>query len=245
MLLTAPLKGLSSKFETPLLCYEVSCKNATIYNVLTDVNVSVNALVSEMPDSLSEAIAIGIQCFNYSGDLVRIEIQRAGCVVTIDGKIARQTYRFDGVRVEKQDMRVRVEVPSSPIEGSSGIVMWIMCVTHPLKNGPRVDFITFSIVSGSYLTKPHGIVGQFWKIGSSAQKTKDAEISYALTLAPNTNREKRFEAALANRDWKGENVTCFYAGDGDGYPVIDGSASDYVTDSLFNTEFKFNKFRLK
>ncbi len=61
---------------------------------------------------------------------------------------------------------------------------------------------------------------------------------------------RSFLGNLVPRTWDGSNEACIYVGNGQGGPsgekallgsVIEGSYTDYITDSLFDTTFEYDR----
>ena len=47
---------------------------------------------------------------------------------------------------------------------------------------------------------------------------------------------------FVHRSWRSRRKMCFFAGDRQGGPVIQGSYTDYEVDYIFSTQYRFSKF---
>ena len=95
----------------------------------------------------------------------------------------------------------------------------------------------------------HSSLGQFWNIPVMIERITDLEHSeppqfprYDVTLRRD-GRTHSFEAFLYDLTWDHDPRPCLYAGDGQGYPAIEGNYLEYRVNSLFSTEFKYSVFR--
>ena len=48
---------------------------------------------------------------------------------------------------------------------------------------------------------------------------------------------------FTHRSWSQSREMCFYAGDRQGFPVIQGEFKDYEMEGLFATEYIFSRFK--
>ena len=73
---------------------------------------------------------------------------------------------------------------------------------------------------------------------------------YSVTVSYPSAPERTFVAEYDERDWF-DNRPCLYAGNSNGGSirevcssdsVIEGTASSYVVEDLFNTDFEFSKY---
>ena len=103
------------------------------------------------------------------------------------------------------------------------------------------------------------LTGQFWNIplkiepyvGQYGERLVDLmDRFYSLTVSYPNAAERTFVAKYDERDWF-DNRPCLYAGDSDGGrvsevptsdSVIEGTASSYVVQDLFSTDFEFSKY---
>ena len=103
------------------------------------------------------------------------------------------------------------------------------------------------------------LTGQFWNIpltiapyvgpyGDGIAQLSDK--IYSITASYPGAPERTFIADYGKRDWL-DNRPCLYAGNRNGGPiwevkgsssVIEGKASDYKVDGLFDTDFQFSKY---
>ena len=107
-------------------------------------------------------------------------------------------------------------------------------------------------------------VGQFWNIpitispitSSTTPLTSNSlPPPYILTLSPpSPTPQRQFIGRLYYNTWDKRGSECFYAGSGQGGPlgelespqlrdsVIEGTYTDYIVSSLFETEFEYSRF---
>ena len=103
------------------------------------------------------------------------------------------------------------------------------------------------------------LTGQFWNIplkiepyvGQYGERRVDImDRFYSVTVSYPNTPERTFIAEYDERDWF-DNRPCLYAGNGDGGhtsevpgldSVIEGTASSYVVQDLFSTDFEFSKY---
>ena len=53
---------------------------------------------------------------------------------------------------------------------------------------------------------------------------------------------QRFDG-FVRRSWSHSREMCFYAGDRQGYPVLQGEYGDYEVETMFGTEYPFSRFK--
>ena len=139
------------------LCFEVHGKSNTIFNLISDSCVSVNAHFVAIGE-LNVIGAIGIRAQDNIGGCQNIMVNLDRCTLsTRSGDVLYVTNAFNinGIYGRKvQSNRVRISVPNC---GGLRLVMWVTCETTPL------NMITFRITRGNDLTPTsHGLLGKLF-----------------------------------------------------------------------------------
>lgn len=93
--------------------------------------------------------------------------------------------------------------------------------------------------------------GQFWNVPVAISSTPSGQF-FVDVNSPQASNHRRFPARRYSMTWDHHHKTCYYAGNSQGGPeasrnqnesVIEGSYTDYQTGGLFDTQFKFEKFK--
>lgn len=129
-LFTVPLHTNSSMQHQQFLCYEIYGSSGSIFNLISDRCVSVNAQYTAMnnPEDGNIIAGLGIVAVNNAGQCVGVTVGVANqCVPQVRvGSAEQETVSFSshGVTVTKRRERVRVSVPNCE---NVQLVMWIVC----------------------------------------------------------------------------------------------------------------------
>lgn len=93
------------------------------------------------------------------------------------------------------------------------------------------------------------VLGQFWNIPIIPIKIN--EDTYIEMYAPGHAKYRLIPAVFNDLVWDHSNDGCYYVGDSQGGPeksrdsiqsVIEGDYTQYVTNELFNTSFRYKRF---
>ena len=158
-LFTVPLLTNSSLSQS--LCYEIYGSAGTIFNLISDRCVSVNAhytAMSTVPENGTTIItSVGIMAVDNAGQCIGVTIAAANqCMPVIAMGSATQmltgTYSRQGVTVRRSLQRVRVSVPNCE---NVQLVMWAICEGEGAQQQIRV-----MITRGLNLRPTsHGLIG--------------------------------------------------------------------------------------
>ena len=136
------------------LCYEVYGSADTIFNLISDRCVSVNALYSSMadPEDGNMITSVGMLAVDNTGQCIGVTVSSDGVTIITIGSSTQQLtglYSRHGVSVSRRLHRVRVSVPNCD---RVQLVMWLV------SEGDQQLKIT--ITRGLNLTpKSHGLIG--------------------------------------------------------------------------------------
>ena len=153
-LFVVPLHTNSSSAHYAL-CYEVYGSAGTIFNLISDRCVSVNALYSPMadPEDGNMITSVGILAVDNTGQCVGVTVSASGGTNITIGSTTQQLtglYSRHGVSVSRRLQRVRVSLPNCE---SVQLVMWLV------SEGDQQLRIT--ITRGLNLRPTsHGLIGQ-------------------------------------------------------------------------------------
>ena len=93
--------------------------------------------------------------------------------------------------------------------------------------------------------------GQFWNV-PVILKRNPTELEFGGFLLPTFNvtiqnggtATRSFTARRFDATWDAEDKPCLYAGDGQAGPdILEGNYLDYQVEDMFDTDFRFSKFR--
>ena len=135
------------------MCYEVHGEAGEFFNLVSDHDMSVNALFTALPSdtSLNRMSEIGIYAVDTAGDCVKIKIDIDGCTSYLGDDILNSTYQLNGIYIRPYPNRWRVSVPNG---GSTQVVMYIFCDSDP-------EMLRFHIARGNNLAPTsHGLLGK-------------------------------------------------------------------------------------
>ena len=139
------------------LCFEVHGKSNTIFNLISDSCVSVNAHFVAIGE-LNVIGAIGIRAQDNTGECHNIKVDVDGCALSTgsgDAMTSTNMFSINGISARKsqiQSNRVRISVPNC---SGLRLVMWVTCEITPL------NMITFRIIRGTDLAPTsHGLLGK-------------------------------------------------------------------------------------
>lgn len=147
------------------LCYEVHGEAGRIFNLVNDFCTLVNAhYVQPFPGvDINVIDSVAIQAIDTANVCHKIEMNVAGCSVSVDGVPLTMMYDSNGITVRRYSNRVRVSVPNCE---KTVVVMWMVCESGALPDPvTRVDrpteLIKFVVARGLSLTQfAHGLLGK-------------------------------------------------------------------------------------
>ena len=93
--------------------------------------------------------------------------------------------------------------------------------------------------------------GQFWNIPLVVSTSASGQV-FVDVNSPSADNHRHIPARKYSMTWDHHHKTCYYAGNSQGGPeasrdpeesVIEGVFTDYETRGLFDTGFKFEKFK--
>jgi predicted secreted protein len=253
-------KELTDQYGELSLCYEVHGRANSVFNLISDICVCVNAHYAPMiiPSNGNIINQIGVVAEDSTGQCQRIQVNLTECAASVNG-VSVTSYNQNGISVIRRSgfkfPRVRISVPNCE---NIDLVMWVVCEER--SGQPMIKFV---VARGHNLTPTsHGLIGQFWNIDVSAEKytvTEEDRISpsdthFAITVRPPSGSVRRFFADIHPETWDLENRHCLYAGSGQGGrtyevpslpdTVIEGRYSYYKTDDsdLFQCAYRYSRF---
>ena len=144
------------------LCYEVRGHADTVFNLVSDKCVNVNAYYSSMKEPTDGNVIsqIAMRAASNSDQCYNIHVARNGCIASMSSQSSnledfiRVEDRFssDGISIRKYAERVRITVPNCE---NVMLVMWVICET---RNDQAM--IKFVIARGIALRQTsHGLIG--------------------------------------------------------------------------------------
>lgn len=125
-----PLNTNITSLQGTSLCYEIYGSAGSVFNLISDRCVTVNALYASMNNAEDGNIirSIGILAVDNLGRCVRVTISLDNqCVPVLRvGSIEQQVSSYDshGVIIDRRQQRVRVSVPNCE---NVQLVMWLSC----------------------------------------------------------------------------------------------------------------------
>ena len=257
--------------KTESMCYEVHGEAGKYFNLISDTCTSVNALFTAMPDNprMNRMSVIGIYAVTSSvqhNDCAQIQINLDNCQASLNGRPIDLMDEIDDIRIRKFNNHIwRVTVPNCE---RLSTVMWVTCDGNALRfrtargsnltptshgllgkslNSTNVVLHIFSIMLTVLPFLP--IIAQFWNIPITI--VDEANKTYIRIYSPEHPKYRFIPAFEYNLTWDHTPMTCYYVGNSVGGPelshdllesVIEGSQSQYVTGSLFETTFDFGMF---
>ena len=141
------------------LCYEVHGRANAVFNLISDVCVSVNAHYTPMIEASKGNVInqIGILAEDNNGQCQSIEVNLTGCAASVNG-VGVTNYDQDGIHVIRRSQsqtfpRVRVSVPNC---NNHEVVMWVVC-----EQRQGQSMIKFVVARGHNLSPTsHGLIGE-------------------------------------------------------------------------------------
>jgi uncharacterized protein YegL len=246
--------------KTVSLCYQVHGEEEKFYNLVSDDCLSVNAHVTQpVPGVKSHVIdKIGIRAIgNNATYCYDIGIARENCSVTVNGNPISVNEKFteEGIEVFNDRMIarnpnvIRISVPNC---GRALVdAIQITCTEYNMRISRTetvpVKVLELTTTRGiSPIEAAHGLVGQFWgrfMLGRSQSPLPSPRQRYdkAVMIFHDTTLQ-RFDG-FVRRSWSHSREMCFYAGDRQGYPVLQGEYGDYELETMFGTEYRFSRFK--
>ena len=135
------------------LCYEIHGSNDSIYNLVSDTCVSINAEYIPGNTSIINNVGrIGVLAVDDNGDCQRITIDVMQCTGTVGSTEVTQGSPYDiaGIRVRKGGRYFRIAVPNCERQD---LVSWVIC--------EQSNMLKFVITRGFNLQPTsHGLVGK-------------------------------------------------------------------------------------
>jgi hypothetical protein len=249
-----------SDHKTVSLCYQVHGEEEKFYNLVTDDCLSVNAHVTQPVSGVKSHVIdkIGIRAIgNNATYCYDIGIARENCAVTVNGNPISVNEKFtaEGIEVFNDRMIarkpnvIRISVPNC---GRALVdAMQITCTEYNMRvsrtETEPVEVLELTTTRGiSPIEAAHGLVGQFWgrfMLGRSQSPLPSPRQRYdkAVMIFHDATLQ-RFDG-FVRRSWSHSREMCFYAGDRQGYPVLQGEYGDYEVETMFGTEYPFSRFK--
>ena len=215
---------------------------------------------------------IGIRAIGINGTCSDITIERKNCAVSVNRHpLSINTYfEKDGVKVfhnkliAREPNVIHISVPNC---GRTLVdVINITCTEYTMRNSlTPTEVLELTTTRGLYpIVAAEGLLGmqdltfdafitlilflfsgQFWgrsAVGQSRSPPTPPEPHYNKGLIIfHQTLLKRFSGFIS-RSWS-HKANCFYAGDNQGYPVIQGEYGDYEMEDLFSAGYQFSRFK--
>ena len=146
------------------LCYEVRAEQGAVYNLVSDMCVTVNAHYAQVRpnERLNIIDAIYVRAVDSEGNCHNIAVNLDQCMPSVNLSEV-QMLNINGIYVRKIRNRVRIAVPNCR---EQDLVMWVFCQNNVLQSTivPDTTFnaemIRFVISRGFSLQESsHGILG--------------------------------------------------------------------------------------
>ena len=134
------------------LCYEIHGDNGSIYNLVSDTCVSINAEYMDRGNDTNFVSRVGVLAVDTDGVCQRITIDVMNCMGMVGSTEVTQNNPYDsaGIRVRKGRNYFRIAVPNCERQD---LVSWVICESS--------DMLKFVITRGFNLQPTsHGLVGK-------------------------------------------------------------------------------------
>ena len=130
-LITVPLRMPhfpENRMRKVCLCYELHGVAGSIYNLVSDTCLTVNAEYKQLTRPLQQynvISSIGVLATDNSGQCIRIMVTtELGCSATVNGRPIGLQYSNNGITIQKMSKAFKISVPNCEM---MDIVMWTMC----------------------------------------------------------------------------------------------------------------------
>ena len=145
--------------EITSLCYEIHGKEDTIFNLISDGCVQVNANYSAMniPANGNIISDVGVFAYDNAGGCINILVDVNDCIPVVNGvPYADTAYNANGVTARRRNNRARITVPNCNNDRDfDDLVFWVVC-----QNIEGQRMIKFQVLRGSGLIPDsHGLLG--------------------------------------------------------------------------------------
>jgi hypothetical protein len=246
LLITEESRELFDGADSIPLCYQVHGRPTRYFSLLSDACVSLNAKYDRQRGHISETVItqVGILGIDENQTCIHIEVNAVGCQVKVDNESLNGNYRQNGVIVSKVSYGVRIILPNCEFRD---VGITVRCSRLPSNGQERLELSLSRMLN--FRSTSHGLIGQFWNIPAMIEELSDPGY-FGFTRLPRYKvtmrrggRVHSFTAHYYGLTWDREDSPCLYAGDGQGYPVIEGSYLDYRVQGLFSTAYKYSAFR--
>jgi hypothetical protein len=246
LLITEESRELFDGADSIPLCYQVHGRPTRYFSLLSDACVSLNAKYDRQRGHISETVItqVGILGIDENQTCIHIEVNAVGCQVKVDNESLNGNYRQNGVIVSKVSYGVRIILPNCEFRD---VGITVRCSRLPSNGQERLELSLSRMLN--FRSTSHGLIGQFWNIPAMIEELSDPGY-FGFTRLPRYKvtmrrggRVHSFTAYYYELTWDREYSPCLYAGDGQGYPVIEGSYLEYRVDGLFSTAYKYSAFR--
>ena len=151
-------KELTDQYGELSLCYEVHGRANSVFNLISDICVCVNAHYSPMiiPSDGNIINQIGVVAEDSTGQCQRIQVNLTECAASVNG-VSVTSYNQNGISVIRRSgfkfPRVRISVPNCE---NIDLVMWVVCEER--SGQPMIKFV---VARGHNLTPTsHGLIGR-------------------------------------------------------------------------------------
>ena len=133
------------------LCYEIHGDAGSIYNLVSDTCVSINAEYMGTTNDINNVTRVGVFAVDTDGVCQSITIDVTNCTGTVGSTevTSNNPYNSAGIRVRKGRRYFRIAVPNCERQD---LVSWVICESS--------DMLKFVITRGFNLQPTsHGLVG--------------------------------------------------------------------------------------
>lgn len=251
--LTAPLL-LDEEIQNELgrnnisLCYQVHGRPRKFFSLISDACVSVNVRYRRQTGSPSAMYVsdVGIIGIDDNDTCVRVELNANGCTAKVNDEILLTSYELNGLSVTKLTDGVRMSLPNCEFRD---IIITALC--RPLTTTAQTSLELSLSRMLNFRATSHGLLGQFWNV--PVMLTQWAVNStyggfflptYNVTVQNGGRATRTFTAYLHEATWDADAEPCLYSGDGQAGPsILEGNYLDYQVTGVFDTNFRFSRFR--
>ena len=154
-LMTVPilLNSTNEAFKDPSLCLQFHGLHNTVFNLISDSCLTVNAKYKTVEDGLNIVSELGLVAVGNNNTCHRLRVDIDGCRTWMDGELINGRKLDDGIEVINSRNRSRISVPNCD---NVDLVMWVVC-----QHIDGVDMLKYVITRGLNLRPTsHGILGE-------------------------------------------------------------------------------------
>ena len=163
-LLTVPIyvhEAPGSKFRKAALCYEIRGHSNAIYNLVSDMCVSINGEFVQMPaprQHLNALGSVGMVAIDNAGQCLSLIVRHDGdCVASVNGQPVQTSYNRNGISIARSARHVHIKVPDCD---HVDLTMWVMC-----QRVEGYNMMKYVVTRGLNMhPTSHGLIGEIARI---------------------------------------------------------------------------------